>query len=285
MRHWRRRLFCGERAAPRPVPQGIFGKEDPGFAADYQSMVGNDSFYGATKRFSQLQKAYLDAKDDEAEETTNDDFSQELVNQRRRLFFTLPDGESKYPYWALTVFPHADEYLERVLAPLRNGAPVQLALRKRLVLGINHIFIGLLVEECDAIYLATSGTHSQARVSRMVEQQLPVDEDDRGTVQIELIDAKPTLVIKGYNTVWPTLPLTLTRFEFILRVAEGALPTSFSKECFEDIATFKTRLLSHQASLKAPAANNQPPVGNVKMRLLQVTPQGAIKTHRIELVP
>ena len=40
------------------------------------------------------------------------------------------------------------------------------------------------------------------------------------------------------------LPLTLTRFEFLMRVAQGALPSSFSKECYEDIISFKTKVLS-----------------------------------------
>ncbi len=37
--------------------------------------------------------------------------------------------------------------------------------------------------------------------------------------------------------------LQLTRFEFLNRVAEGALPSSFSRECYEDILAFKTNLL------------------------------------------
>ena len=41
-----------------------------------------------------------------------------------------------------------------------------------------------------------------------------------------------------------TLQLSTTRFEFLGRVAEGALPTSFSLECHEDLLAFKARLLS-----------------------------------------
>ena len=40
------------------------------------------------------------------------------------------------------------------------------------------------------------------------------------------------------------LRLNLTRFEFLSRVAEGALPGSFSRECYEDMLAFKCRLLS-----------------------------------------
>ena len=37
--------------------------------------------------------------------------------------------------------------------------------------------------------------------------------------------------------------LDLMRFEFILRVADGALPNSFSRECYEDMINFKGVLL------------------------------------------
>lgn len=40
------------------------------------------------------------------------------------------------------------------------------------------------------------------------------------------------------------LPLHLTRYEFLSRVAEGALPSSFSRECYEDILSFKSQILA-----------------------------------------
>jgi hypothetical protein len=38
--------------------------------------------------------------------------------------------------------------------------------------------------------------------------------------------------------------MNLTRYEFLSRVAEGALPGSFSRECYEDMLAFKSRLLT-----------------------------------------
>lgn len=40
------------------------------------------------------------------------------------------------------------------------------------------------------------------------------------------------------------LRLNLTRYEFLSRVAQGALPSSFSKECYEDTLAFKSRILA-----------------------------------------
>ena len=39
--------------------------------------------------------------------------------------------------------------------------------------------------------------------------------------------------------------LTLIRYEFLSRIAlEGALPASFSKECYEDLLAFKSQLVA-----------------------------------------
>ena len=40
-----------------------------------------------------------------------------------------------------------------------------------------------------------------------------------------------------------TFDLTPIRHEFLSRVAEGALPASFSNECLEDLLAFKAKLL------------------------------------------
>jgi hypothetical protein len=259
----------------------LFGQNDPEFQADYAELVGQDTFYGATVRFSTLQKKYLDA--DEATDTQKG-FATELIEQRRRLFFTLPDGkEAKYPYWALTVFRHANEYIKDVLQPLDNNRHVNLGTLKKLVLGLNRIFTGLLVQEQDRICLATSGTYSQARVSRMIEDQLPVDDGSRGEVKIEQHNGKPYFVIYGQGGDWPKLQLTLTRFEFILRVADGALPSSFSKECFEDITSFKTQLLAFKAKLQQEAQTTSRQQTSTRFRILQITSDGGIREERIEM--
>jgi hypothetical protein len=193
------------------------------------------------------------------------------------LFFTVPDSkEARYPHWGLTVFQHAGEFLKDIVNPLMERRLVPIPVRHHLVLGLNRIFTGLLVQEHDKICLATSGTHSQARVSRMIEDLLPVDEGHRGEVEIELSRGKPHLVIHGSGIEWPQLPLTLTRFEFIMRVAAGALPTSFSKECFEDLASFKTQLVTASRAKARPS-------NLTRFQILEVSQDGATKSLKIDL--
>jgi hypothetical protein len=52
------------------------------------------------------------------------------------------------------------------------------------------------------------------------------------------------LVVQFAAGIKAALPLNLTRYEFLSRVAEGALPGSFSRECYEDMLAFKSRLLT-----------------------------------------
>jgi hypothetical protein len=59
--------------------------------------------------------------------------------------------------------------------------------------------------------------------------------------------ARPVLCVDLGDGLSCTFPLTLTRYEYLSRVAEGALPNSFSKECFEDLMAFKSRLMRELA--------------------------------------
>lgn len=45
--------------------------------------------------------------------------------------------------------------------------------------------------------------------------------------------------------------LSPVRFEFLCRVAEGALPGSFSNECLEDMLAFKAKLLRKAELIRA----------------------------------
>jgi hypothetical protein len=53
----------------------------------------------------------------------------------------------------------------------------------------------------------------------------------------------PHLDVHLPNGVVRSLRLNLTRYEFLMRVSEGALPGNFSRECHEDILAFKSALL------------------------------------------
>src|SRR5690606_36329798 len=51
--------------------------------------------------------------------------------------------------------------------------------------------------------------------------------------------------------------LTPVRFEFLCRVADGALPGSFSNECLEDMLAFKAKLLWQAELVRVQRLNDE----------------------------
>ncbi len=69
----------------------------------------------------------------------------------------------------------------------------------------------------------------------MLKDRIPVMPRLHERVELILSNDKPVFVVQFAPGTRAELPLNLTRFEFLSRVAEGALPSSFSRECYEDI--------------------------------------------------
>lgn len=221
----------------------IFGEADENLRDYFQRFIGNDPFYGADDSFRAAQNEYLEGADED--EDKRDRFLEKLVNQRRGLFFKIPvDEEADLHLWELTVFRYAGEYLSKVVDALALGAQVERPIISRLVRGLNRIFVGMLVASDRDLYLATSSSFSHARVSRLLEEKLSVSPRLGERIDITLCNGRPNLNVVLTKETSCLLELNLIRFEFLSRVAEGALPNSFSKECYEDILAFKSRILA-----------------------------------------
>jgi hypothetical protein len=224
----------------------VYGKDDVKLAPAFARLIGSDPVYGATPRLLSAQDKYLEGEEDARIDGGAAGFMELLQEQRRRLFFTLPPVEGGYPYWAMTVFRFAGEYLEMRLA-LQNKTAVAESTRGRLVRGLNRVMTGLLMDNIDRIFVASSGGFTQSRVSVLCDTEAPSRRVNGVGMAIRL-DAKtsrPLLDVSlaqgAGNSV--AFDLTPVRFEFLSRVAEGALPGSFSNECLEDMLAFKSKLL------------------------------------------
>lgn len=221
----------------------IFGEADPGQKDYYREFVLTDTYYGADNTYQSQQTAYLEGNTaDEGEQ-----FLSMLRTQRQRLFFTLPSNVEDYmDLWGLTVFQYAGDYLKIIEQLNQIPSITSKNALAPLVRGLNRIFTGLLVDKTDKLILATSGSYSQAHVCHILEEYVSVSRDKGQAVSITRdVNQHPVLQVsigKG-DHLKVSLQLQLTRFEFLRRVAEGALPSSFSRECYEDILSFKTSLL------------------------------------------
>jgi hypothetical protein len=64
---------------------------------------------------------------------------------------------------------------------------------------------------------------------------------------------------------------------------EGALPASFSKECYEDLLAFKSQLIA--AFVKRQAKENAPAGSTLSLTLLSLTEQGTPDPRAVEITP
>ena len=120
---------------------------------------------------------------------------------------------------------------------------------------------GLLIENGDKLFVASSGGYTQSRVSVLCDTETPARRVGGVGMRarMEALSGRPLLevtLVSGESAP-ATLALTPVRFEFLCRVADGALPGSFSNECLEDLLAFKARLLRKAELLRRQRASDE----------------------------
>jgi hypothetical protein len=258
----------------------LFGPEaEYGLRKDHERIFHQDPVFPYDSNFEKIRRDYLNTGSNESDRGRGC-FHEDLVAQRRRLFFRTPiELEDTYNPWGLTNFQYAKEYLEQILAPVRTRNPPHPRHLASLILGLNRVWSGLLLDEKDTLFLTTALDLANSRSAEIEVRRVHTKAATGGEcpfVGLELgpLDTfVPRIAVHLREDKPPvTLALTLTRFEFLKRVAAGALPASFSRECAEDIRAFKSKILA-----QFPA----PPSGNI--RLLRVNPDGTAGTANINL--
>jgi len=173
-----------------------------------------------------------------------------LAAQRRRLFFEWPDSaidaREKSP-WQLTVHSYGDLYLNLLRPENARDANLFTLTRPKIIKGLNRALTGSLTETADRLWLTQpSGVYKGADVPILVANpigwkskpyslNLASPSHPGRPPRLQLIAAYPT------QRVLATLPLTPTLFEYLMRVHDGALPMSFSNQCFQDVRSFQIR--------------------------------------------
>lgn len=262
----------------------IFGDGDEALDRHFQALVGSDPFYGADKWYYDTRSRYIEGADDDPNEAS--DFIELLVAQRRGLFFKIPDElADELKLWDLTVFRFAGEYLNDVVQTMKNSGHIKRPILNRLIKGLNRIFTGMLINSERELCLATSGSFSQAKISRILIDRLSVEPRHGEKVAFSLKDNNRVLMnVYLTSDMVEVLELNLVRYEFLSRVAtEGALPASFSKECYEDMLSFKSRLLA--AHERRNALDGFEPDGHqLGLKLINISTQGLPEDNFVEVV-
>jgi hypothetical protein len=262
----------------------IFGDGDEQLNRHFQRFIGSDTFYGADKWYYDTRSRYIEGMEEDT--TASSDFLKLLVTQRRGLFFKISeDLEEELRLWDLTVFRFAGEYLRDVTGVLRSGGMVRRPILNRLVKGLNRIFTGMLINSERELCLATSGSFSQAKISRILVDRVSVDPRHGEKITLGMKDQnRAQLHVYLATDIIESLDLNLIRYEFLSRVAtEGALPASFSKECYEDMLAFKSRLLS-ACEIRQQREGFESDNSQLGLKLIGISSQGLPEERFVEVM-
>lgn len=226
----------------------LFGDRIPDLMAWYHDLVESDPLSQRDPTFAAACRDYVD---DDQEDV--DTFLESVADERRRLFFlgdkdTLEDALGKRSMWITTIFHSADDYLGNVARVTEKGESVSSSVIRKLVRGLNRIWTGHLCDDDERLFVAKGLDLSSAPISDILVLPIPIL-DDWGEERIVVVGPRPGALVPQVSIKWKAdtdaflFDLTLPRYEFLTRVAKGVMPTAFSKECWEDIITLKTRLL------------------------------------------
>lgn len=212
-------------------------------------------------------------------------FSKAMVSQRRRLFFHLPRhcSDLDESYWLLTVFRHGQDYLEyREEIETGHLSEISSRIERGILKGLNRALTGLMADETEALWLATSiGKLENSTRKLTVTPEINrtpgmgafyltvIRNPSRNWFEMKLESLFP---LKGLQER-PVLEIRPQILEYLLRVADGSLPSSFSRQCHQEIKHFAMML---RQTLHRVFAHVEPTV-----RLLSLDSDGSIKGNQI----
>ncbi|AMP07640.1 hypothetical protein CPter91_5354 [Collimonas pratensis] len=251
----------------------IFGTRDAELAEIYSDLVAPNPYDQRNCEFDEMLNRYI--RGDIPNEEANQQFLKELAVERRRIFLQATNEQlEKYNLWHITIFHHAGDYLKEVVKPLSMGkSPGRLHLRK-IASGLNRVWTGLLLaENASEIYFATGLDLTTSPVSDIFLAQVDLDSEPPA---LEIVSSAtspiPEILLRANGRSF-SFKLNLPRFEFLCRVADGAMPSSFSRESSSDFMSLKQRCL-RDLDLKASTRT---------LNLIEVRESGIIYKRPIHL--
>jgi len=215
----------------------IFGTRDEELQKEHEELVASDMFKQRNPELDGLILRYIRGEITDGRESN--EFLSELAHERRRIFLHASEDQLKhYKLWSITVFHHAGDFVQHILDPVRGGRSPAKPHIRRLAGGLNRVWTGLLLDDnAHEIYLATGLDLSTSPVSDLLLEEISIADNPPG-FDIVPDGAFPKVVLRANNLSF-SFDLTLSRFEFLMRIAAGAMPSSFSRETYEDFLSLK----------------------------------------------
>jgi hypothetical protein len=252
----------------------IFGSRDQELGEAYRELIEADPFLQRNPGFDGLVTRYI--RGDITEEDATREFLSELGSERRRVFIQASSEQFRtYALWRTSVFHHAGEFLDEIVIPIQSRRFLSRILLRKIASGLNRIWTGmLLADQANEIYLTTGLDLTTSPVSDIYLTQIEIDSDPPGLRVVGKEDTGAPVAVLNANGREFRFDLTLPRFEFLLRVADGAMPSSFSRESCTDFMSLKQRCL-RDLQLRASSSS---------LHLIDVLGNGTIQRLPIHLV-
>lgn len=241
-----------------------------------EQLFANDQIYGH-RMFEPAHHAYYVS----ADRRQADAFRRAIATQRRRAFFRLPARDDAGSPWRLTVFHHAGLYL-KVIEALETGADKALldSVTRKLIKGLNRAYSGMMAEETERLWLAGTIGRTDDPVGRIATVESIGRSARMESIKLALGNGvrRPSLLVSTRAVEQELEPLDLRPllFEYLLRVEEGSLPSSFSRQCQQEIRQF--------ALIVAAALGDVGEEGDLtSVRVLSLAHNGGIQAKTLEV--
>ena len=183
-----------------------------------------------------------------------DVFFHAMINQRRRLFFSsevredLIRNDHRYNPWNLTIYKYGASHC-KLIADRKIVSDREIsAIQREIILGLNRIMSGYMTSTSDRLWIIEPSGVYQGHENPLVIEQAGQRRRDNVTYSFECpVDgsAPPRIQIR-INGVSSPIDLNLrpSLTECLIRVAHGALPSSFSSECLREIERFQLKVVA-----------------------------------------
>lgn len=182
-----------------------------------------------------------------------DAFFTAIISQRRRLFFSVEENgddvrkEPRRSPWNLTVYKHGASHCK--LIEEGGGAPKQdiKDIRRKIILGLNRMMSGYMTRTDDRLWIVEPFGIYRGQEIPLVVGQAGQEGQGNTTLRFPKVDkgTPPLIEVEVDGNVKP-IPLKLrpSLTECLIRVAYGALPSSFSSECRREVERFQLAVVT-----------------------------------------
>lgn len=215
-------------------------------------------------------------------------FSKAMISQRRRLFFLLPlkTPDLADSHWLLTVFRHGQDYLDYREAKEKGSLQeVNRRIERGIVKGLNRALTGLMADETETLWLATTIGKSDDPTGRIAVTPDINRTPNMGVFYLSfIVDPLRNWPEMRIESSFPSQSLQETTsleirpqiLEYLLRVADGSLPSSFSRQCHQEI--------KHFAMMLRQVVQQAFPHIAPAIRVLSLDSDAAIKANQIKVL-